>query len=157
MKVTEEIKQALQALADANDNRLTVDLVIASARDENSPLNASFDWDVEKAAMNHWRDTARRLIRKVTIEYKVEKTIVEAVSYIRDPRCDPLKQGYVSVSSIRTDEEVAHEALVMEFARVRTLLDRAHGLAKVLGMEADFKILMAQVKKINATLELRGR
>ena len=130
-----EIQDALQALADHHGQRLTADIVIDSAKDKRSPLHKHFPWDVKSAAYEHWKYIARKLISSVHIVYRIENISVTAPVYIRDPDSDPKEQGYVTVSSIKSDEERAREALIDEFKRVRGSLERAQSLAKVLSVD----------------------
>lgn len=143
------IKDTLQALADANGGRLDAPAVVEAAKDENSPLHACFDWNVNSAAYKHWVQTARALIRSVKIVYRVDRTIVKAPVYIRDPDSE---SGYRTVASIRSDKDHARDALIEEFKRVRSILDRAQRLAKVLSMDSGIETLISGVDDISEQL-----
>lgn len=56
----------LEALREqAGEEGLTPDLIVADARNPESPLHAAFTWDVQKAAKARWRDEARQLVRAI--------------------------------------------------------------------------------------------
>jgi hypothetical protein len=64
-----DLRDQLQQLYDANQ-RLTPALVLAEARDPDSPLHPLFEWNNDEAA-ERWRlHQARELIRSVRVVYK---------------------------------------------------------------------------------------
>ncbi len=153
--MTKEKKEAIRArLAEIemrNRGRLTPDAVIDDAKQKDSPLHDQFEWDKSKAAYAHWQDQARALITSVRVTVTTETSIVKSVYYVRDPSAASKDQGYVSVDKLRTDQDMAREALVSEFSRVADLLRRARELAIVLEMQDDVS------KLIDGTLGLRQR
>jgi hypothetical protein len=136
-----ELKKAARdriiELAEANGGRITPDMVVEDARNEDSPLHAYFEWDVDLAARQHWLDQARTLIRSVKIVTREERKTVVSVGFVRDPGMDSTEQGYISVRKVRTDEEMARDVLLDEFRRAGAALDRARKLAAVFKMDAD--------------------
>lgn len=66
------------------DGRLTPEAVVEDARDPGSPLHELFEWNVDKAAMKHWMDRARTLIRSVEVVIRNERLTVSTVAYVRD-------------------------------------------------------------------------
>jgi hypothetical protein len=139
------IQEHLQRLEEENGGRLTPDVVVKDARDESSPLHGEFEWDVDKAAMSHWIDTARRLIASVTVIVRTEKIDIRVPAYVRDPSAAHHEQGYVSVNRLRSDADGAREALVAEFSRAGDLLRRARSLAVALSMEDDVERIIDSV------------
>ncbi len=63
----QKVGEALQAIADQTGGALDPDLVWKAAQTEEHPLHPHFEWDVQKAAESHWRDTACRIIRCVRV------------------------------------------------------------------------------------------
>lgn len=61
------IGEHLEALLEGADGRLTPDVVVEDARDKNSPLHPNFEWDDKRAATEHRRETARRLIGSLVV------------------------------------------------------------------------------------------
>jgi hypothetical protein len=129
------IRERLQALCDESGGRLTPDAVVADARDPESPLHEQFEWNDEKAAGQHRLAQARALIRSVEVIFKTDRTVLRAPYFVRDPSAGHAEQGYVSTSALRSEEDLAREALVNEFANAAHILRRARNLAKVLGMD----------------------
>ena len=144
--------QAIQAIADAHGGHITPEMVIEAARDKRHPLHNEFDWNVKSAAHKHWQNTARHIIRSVKIVYRVEHKNVTAVAYARDPDADSKTQGYISVASIRSDEDVARDIVIAEFKRVRSALKRARDLANVLGASDDIDELLTSLDGLEQRL-----
>jgi len=55
------------------DGEIRADAVVEAARSPRSKLHAYFQWDERRAAEEHWRSTARRLIRAVQIQVRVAR------------------------------------------------------------------------------------
>lgn len=147
--MNEEIKAALIELAESASGVLRPDDVIEAAKDKKSPLHGCFEWDKNKAAMEHWRDTARHLIRSVRVVIHNQTTTLRAPYFVRDPDAERADQGYVALTSVRSDSEQARELLVDEFARAASSLRRAKEIAKALQMEDQVESL------IHGVLDLR--
>lgn len=141
----EAIRERLAEIEAANDGRLTPAAVVADAKDPSSPLHDCFQWDVDKAAYQHWLEQARDLITSVRITVRTETTKVSAVYYVRDPSSDPSQQGYVSVTKLRSDTDLARDALVNEFSRVADHLRRARALAAALEAADEVDALLQSV------------
>lgn len=138
------IKDRLAQIEARNGGRLTPDMVVQDAKRKDSPLHACFEWDVKKAAAAYWLDQARELITSVRVVVRTEHTNVSSVFYVRDPSAGK-EQGYVSVTTLRTDKEMAREALVSEFSRVADMLRRAREVAAVLECQGDVEDLLKSV------------
>lgn len=141
----EAIRKRLAEIERANGGRLTPDAVVADAKDKNSPLHDCFEWDVKKAAHQHWLDQARTLITSIRVVQKVDTTTVRSVYYVRDPAASDSEQGYVSVERLRSDKDMAREAIVAEFSRVADMLRRARELAVALDAADDVDTLLTSV------------
>lgn len=131
------VADAIRAIADRNKGTLTPDLVIEAARSEDSPLHGCFTWDVKRAAMEHWRDQARHLIRSVKVEVTTTHFSLRAPAFVRDPSAAGDTQSYTSLGRLQTDQEMARDAVVAEFSRAAAALARAKVLALVLGLEGE--------------------
>lgn len=131
-----------------NGGRLTPDAVIADARDKDSPLHMLFEWNVKKAAMRHWIDRAREIITSVQVMTRTDRTVVTSVYYVRDPHANFSGQGYVSIDTLRTDQDMAREAICNEFSRVGAMLHRARSLALALGIEGEVNDVISRVENL---------
>lgn len=145
------IVERIQQLADANDGRITPDIVIKDARNKSSPLHSEFEWDIRKAASLYLLDQARALIASVEVIIRSSNIDVRCPAYIRDPSVDSKRQGYISVDKLRTQEDQARDALIKEFERVSSMLVRARTLAMALDLDQDVERI------IQGVAELRGR
>lgn len=141
----EAVRQRLAQIEKANGGRLTPDDVVKDAKKPNSPLHAHFEWDVKKAAAQYWIEQARNLITSIRVTTRTETSNIRSVFYVRDPSAASDEQGYVSVQTLRTDAEMAHEAIVAEFSRVADLLRRARELAIVLNATEEIDDLLDRV------------
>lgn len=129
----------------ANGGRLTPRAVVVDAKDPSSPLHPYFEWDVTKAAEAHWLEQARTLITSVHVVFRTESKSVRSVYYVRDPSAAAHEQGYLSVKTLRTDADLARQALVSEFTRVADLLRRARELAVALDSANEVESLLQSV------------
>ena len=123
----EAVKKRLIEIEEANGGRLTPDAVVRDAKRKDSPLHSCFEWDVKKAAAAHWIEQARDLITSIRIVVKTGE------------------QGYVSVTKVRTDADMAREVLVAEFGRVADMLRRARELAAALEAQSEVEALLQGV------------
>lgn len=139
------VAEALQALADANQGKLTPEQVLEVARDPRHPLHSHFEWDDAAAGEAFRLGQARRLIRSVKVEFRTERTTVQTVAYIRDPSAAEHFQGYVSLPRLRREPDLAREALVAEFARAAAALRRARNLAAALGIQDEIDEIVSRV------------
>src|SRR5215831_392602 len=104
-KLSEAGRKVLLKLAKAN--QLTPDNVIAEAKNKSSPFHKQFEWNVDKAAMEQWRDTARWIIAGYKIEIVINQQVFNVSQFVSDVRKAPWEQGYCEVGSLVTRE---HEA-----------------------------------------------
>lgn len=147
----EAIRICLAEIERDGNGKLTPEAVVEAAKDADSPLHDQFTWDVEAAAHEHWLDQARALIVSVRYIVKNEHSTINAVYYHRDPNAASHEQGYVSVPTLQTDEDMARAALVEAFRRVGDELRRAQQLAIVLAFDKEVEELL------NGVVELRQR
>jgi hypothetical protein len=138
----EQIRKRIQELAARRGGYIEPDDVIADARNPDSPLHGQFEWDVERAAMEHWRNIARKLIASVQIERVINEKTVEVVAYVRDPEKRGNEQGYVDVTILADRKDLARTALVAEFDRAEAALRRALAIAEALDLQEDVELLL---------------
>jgi hypothetical protein len=147
--------QAILEAIQAKHGKVTADLVVEDARDPDHPWHAKLNWDNE-AAGHHWRlMQARTLIRSVRYERRTETRILHSPAYIRDPDAAADEQSYVSVVSLRSDEDRARSALLAEFSRVSSALRRAREIADVLGMDGEVLAMLTNVEGLRETLRIQ--
>lgn len=148
MRDMEAIRKRLAELEKTGGGRLTPQAVVEDAKKPSSPLHDEFQWDVKKAAYAYWIDQARTLITSVYYVHKTEQSTVTAVLYHRDPNAAGNEQGYVSVPTLRSDEDSARAALVDAFRSVGDMLRRAQQIAIVLGLEGEIVTLLDGVTEL---------
>jgi len=156
MSEVNERKQAMAAelnrLAKQNGGKITPRMVVDAARDDNSPLHDYFEWNDSEAAEKYREMQARTLLRSVPLKVKTTSTKFEVSEYIRDPEAKPEDQGYVQVTALRPQEDLARDALVAEFDRVAANLRRARAYAQYFGLEPLLDDLERQVGLARATI-----
>ena len=131
---------------------VTASLVVEAARDPEHAWHDRFEWNDEAAAAR-WRLTqARQLIRSVRYERRTETRIIHAPAYVRDPDAAADEQAYISVATLRTDEDRARSALINEFSRVASALRRAREIAMALSLDGEVAAMLAQVEGLSAIL-----
>lgn len=149
------IAERLEQIRKLNAGRLTPEAVVEDARDEESPLHASFEWDDAKAAADHRLNQARTLIRSVKVEYNTESRVVSAPFYVHDPEAGD-EQGYVPVAKLRNEADLASEVMRSEMARVEAGVMRASGIAGVLGLEAELAEMLERVQVVRRKVAKAG-
>jgi len=150
----EDKLKALQAI-EAASGVLTPEAVLEAAKNPESILHDSFTWDDTEAAHQHRLYQARKLISSVKVQIKTETRTVSTVFYVRDPNASKETQGYVSLTHLRRDEDLAREALLQEFSRVASALERARHLASALQMESEIENLLTTVRSLHERVEHR--
>jgi hypothetical protein len=138
------VRQRLEEIREANGGILSAEAIVEDARQKDSPLHGEFEWHVKTAAYQYWLDTARKLIRSVRVVVS-EETVMRAPKYVRDPRAENDTQGYVSLYSLRTDEDAAQATVMREFHRIESALRRAQSVADVLGFRDVLDDLLEQI------------
>ena len=156
---THEIKQAalaeLNRMAKGNAGRITPQQVVDAARNPDSPLHQFFEWDDQTAAERYRLVQARTLLRAATTTVQIDHLKIAVPVFIRDPEVDSVEQGYRTVLTLRTDQDLARDALVAECKRVGSLLRRARHLAAVLGLADDLDAMVDNLGLLRQTLEER--
>lgn len=147
------IAAELKQIEDEHEGRLTPEDVISKAKNKDSVLHGLFEWDVKKAAREHWLETARGIIRSVRVEITTSTRTLSTVNYVRDPSLPNNEAGYVSVAKIKTDKEMATEVLLDEITRVISALTRGLEMASYLGMSAPFEAMIAQSADLRRAIE----
>lgn len=135
--VTVAIRERLEKLTDDNGGLLTPAIVVADARDPDSPLHGQFEWDAKKAAYAHWIDTARRIIRSVRVDVTIKTMSVSTVAYVRDPASPSHDQGYLPMRRVQSDKDLARSVLIDEFSRAASHLRRAREMATALQLSGE--------------------
>jgi hypothetical protein len=141
----EAVRLRLESLAASNKGVLTPAAVVEDAKNATSPLHAYFTWDTAQAAYQHWIEQARTLIRSVRVEIKTETKTISVIAFVRDPNAGSEEQGYVPMSALQSDRELARAALINEFGRVGDMLRRARELAAALDAQEDVEDLLDRV------------
>lgn len=150
----EQVRERIQALYEEH-GEITPDIVIADAKKKSSPLHAYFEWDLKKAALQAWIQTARKLINSVKVIVQTEKISIFVPRYVRNPERTGREQGYKETASFKTQKDLAREVLIAEFERARLSLVRARKVAIVLNMEETLDDLVRQIDVIHEELQLQ--
>lgn len=148
--ISKEARTRLEEI-ERRDGSLKVSVVVDEAVNPASPLHRYFEWDNDAAAATYRLEQARQIIRSVHVVVITETVTIKAPAYVRDPRAGAKGQGYASIRFLRTDDELARDAITAEFARVRDALTRAKTIALALSLENDVETLLREV----AALEQR--
>jgi hypothetical protein len=140
-----DIATELARIAAESDGQLIPARVVDAARDPASPLHDKFEWDDSKAAEAHRLNQARTLIRSVKMVVETNQRIITAPAFVRDPTHAARDGGYVHTLSLRSDEDLAREAVIAEFQRASAALKRARDIAAVLGIVDDIDTVTASL------------
>ena len=121
------LRDQLQAIYDQNE-RLTPQLVVDTARDEAHPLHERFEWNDKVAGEAYRLDQARRLIRSVRVVYK-EADDKEGARSIRAYHAIRDEQGtsYRPVEEV-VENQIATKILLQDMQREWLQLKRRYGM-----------------------------
>ena len=148
----EIITKRLQEL-ESEHGRITPRIVVKDAQNKDSPLHAQFEWDTKKAAMSYWLEQARVLLRSVRIVVHDERSSLSVVGYVRDPTAESDQQGYVSISKVRTDADLAREVVVNEFSRAAAAMRRAREIAFALQIEGEIDAIVDRIETVKHSVQ----
>ena len=121
---------------------LTPDNVLKDARKETSPLHGEFEWDDSIAGHKYRLEQARSLIAGHKVYIERRSYTITAPAYIRDPSAGTGEQGYRSVASLKSDRDLAREALISEAGRAAAYLERVRSLAVALDLESELEPIL---------------
>jgi hypothetical protein len=141
------VEARINKLYKVNKN-ITPDDVINDAKNPESPLHECFNWNIGIAALEHWRDTARALIRSVTIKVTVESHVLASPRYIHSPDVAAHEQSYVDVTELKTKPKLAKEALTYEIELMESIIERVKSIAVSLGLENEINNISKSIAKI---------
>ncbi len=147
----EAIEARLQWIAD-RDGSLAADAVVKDAKNKKSPLHGEFEWDLEKAAIDAWRETARRLIRSVKVVVRTETIHVNVPRYVRNPDAGAREQSYSVAAELRTDHARARAALAYEIDRAEAAIRRCKDVALAVGLSDDVHELLVHLLDIKEAI-----
>lgn len=97
------LRDELQRIYD-QAGQLTPALVLASARDDKSPLHWAFDWDDAAAAHAHRLDQAQRLIQRHKVRYIVGDQDLRIRRWISVPSQSGPGRTYEPAENVAADE-----------------------------------------------------
>lgn len=137
------------------DGRLTAQELVNAARDRKHPMHSDFTWNDREAGEQHRLNQARGFIAGVRVLVTTSTKRITAVGYVRDPEAAPAP-GYVSVVRLRTERDVAEDALTAEMARLQSILERTRELAAALELEEEHQLAFDAVTALSSRMR-RGR
>lgn len=150
------IANELKRLADAHGGNLQPKTVVDSARDDESPLHGSFNWD-DTSAAEQWRlQQARQLIRAVVTYEKVGsgKSVPCRVFVSLTPDREEDGGGYRLSNSVMSDVDYRRQMLadaMAEMQRFKEKYRRLSELAKVFAAMDDVTAGEQQAVQLSAT------
>jgi hypothetical protein len=153
MKLTDAQQAALAALADENGD-FDADLIWQSARAPTSPLHDLFNWDVDQAAVAHWRHVARQIVASCRVEVIRRHISFEVPRWVRNPDKPYFTQGYSLTEQIANDADRARATLEAELIRTEAAIQRAMNLARYFdfNLVANFNAMLAAIASIRVQM-----
>lgn len=148
---TEQVKRidlgAIFESIKAKHGTLSPSTVVRDAAADDHPLHPSFEWNDATAAHQHRLNQARAILRLPRTTVVIEGCRIISPSYVHDPGAAKGEQGYVAVAEIKSESQVASDAVDAEVERATGALKRAEGIASALG---DVKTTAAIDKALRA-------
>ena len=112
------------------DGEFRTEDIIEDAKQPDSPLHTYFNWDLERAAYEHWKDQARQLISEVRVIITHGATTVTTYRFQpSSPSVSAGNQGgYVDVTKV-TKRKTQRELLDAELRQLQGHMERLIRLA----------------------------
>ena len=146
------IRLELEKIRNANLGKLTREAVVKYARaNKRSALNKLFDWNVARAAQQHWLERAGEVIaRYVTVVVTHRSEIIRSPFYVRDPDAKTTEPGYVALEPGELDRRQARQVMLNELERCQFSIERARSIAGVLdaqhpGISAELEAMLEKL------------
>lgn len=150
-RISKAAAERINELAKRHNGNITPDIVVEDAKNTDSPLHGLFEWDVEKAAMQHWIETARWAIRQVRIVVNTDVREISTVAYVRNPSSERDQQGYRA--TLEVPERQRGAVIAYELERIEGILKRTLDVAEVYGAQEEVKNAIRHV--VNARKRVR--
>ena len=125
----------IDKLTQEHDGEITPDIVVADARDKNSPIHPCFEWDNKTAADEHRKHQARVLMASITIEVKKvdgSKITVPKFVNIRIDKDNTftrsnlhtVKSSYVTIETAMSNENIRSHVIQKAIAEMMLLKNK---------------------------------
>ena len=141
-------REALLALAELHQGRVTPEIVVEAARDPDSPLHSAFTWDDAQAAHEHRLAQARVLLRRVRVEIETGTRLIRVPYFTRDPEAAPQEQGYLTLPRLRAQQDLARAAAVAAMSRAARALADAKDFCEALGFSEEVDEVLRNVTRL---------
>jgi hypothetical protein len=126
----------LQALMDKRGHLAPRRVVMWARAHKRSALHSHFNWDVKKAAMEHWLWQARELIVSVEVTYEDGKRRPIYVSPIATRTL-----GYRRLVDVMSDEDTKAQYLAQALEELRRVCDKYIDLTELAGVRAEVALI----------------
>jgi len=112
---------------------VTPDAFIEDAKNPKSPQHIDFQWDVNEAAMEHWRYTARNMIRSIRVITEEAPDAIPRRLYIHVS--DEIGgAGYLSSELVMSRADLRQQALDQAFSLLEGVQRRFNELQELSGV-----------------------
>lgn len=148
----DQTRAVLDEIAARYDGVLRPEVLVEEARPVDHPLHCRFEWDDAVGGQNNRVNQAREIIRGVKVRVVTETRRIESVYYVSDPRKEAAETGYVSLPRLRSERDLAIEAIAVEFERVEALLKRTRDLAIGVGLAAQARLANDLLRILSETV-----
>lgn len=134
------------------DGRLHPERVIEAARNPKSPLHDEFEWDLHKAAHEHWIERARQLIREVKLVVVVNDRRLVCPMYVSDPMAS--ESSYIKTQDTAENGALAERVMLAELDRIESAINRARSVSAVLGLDEQLERMLQGVITLRQSLRM---
>lgn len=145
------LKSEIKALEDKVGHIDADALWKAAKGDPSSALYRRYNWNLEEAAIEHWRATSRELIREYKIVVTVTNTTreIEVRQFVRDP---VQRTGYRNTEKLKNSPEMAAASLLDMCRRARGQLQNASNLGEY--WSCDTSVLTSSIAELDQFIGL---
>jgi hypothetical protein len=123
--------------------------IVKFAKNPKTALHKAFDWNLKRAAMQHWLHQARQLIVKATITIQGSREPIRLYVSLKSDRVNP-GGGYRQTIAVLSDEEQRTELLQQAFDDLERFRRKYESLAELAPLFAAAKGIKSKKGKKSA-------
>lgn len=132
---------------------ITPEAVVKAAENPNSPLHGLFEWDDAIAGHKYRVEQAREVIRSIKLTVTYETKTVCVPMYVRDPKRVTSEQGYVTITVLASEKDLARASVKNEFKQAKAALVRAENIAEYLNVRRQVRAIREKVTEATEQIE----
>jgi hypothetical protein len=144
------VRAELLRIASLNNGQLDVDTIIEEAKNPENPLHVEYEWDIEKAAYDHWRQTTRSLLNRFKIydDAGTKRGLVHVRAEIND-----IPSSYYRTFQTVTKDELSRGCRAQLIHAIGTLGTVLEWIDKMPEKKKECSVLQRTIKNLRSIVD----